>query len=79
MSVSGVVVACRPQHLAQVAAGVEALAWAQVHHRDTEGRLVVTIDADNEGQSAARLLDLQRLPHVLMAEMVQYVINDDQP
>ena len=77
MNVSGVVVACRPEHLDPVAEAVEALPWAQVHHRDGQGRLVVTIEAADEDEGAARLRGLQQLEHVVMAEMAESVTLPD--
>ena len=77
MNVSGVVVACRPESLDLVAEAVEAFAWAQVHHRDGHGRLVVTIEAADEGEGAARLRDLQQIEHVVMAEMAESVTLPD--
>jgi nitrate reductase NapD len=77
VNVSGVVVACRPEHLDPVAEAVEALGWAQVHHRDDHGRLVVTIEAADVGEGAARLRDLQQIEHVVMAEMAESVTLPD--
>jgi len=78
VNVSGIVVACRPENLDPVAEAVEAFPWAQVHHRDPLGRLVVTIEAANEGQGAARLRDLQQLEQVVMAEFAEYVTLPDE-
>lgn len=77
MNVSGVVVACRPEHLDPVAKAIETLAWAQVHHRDERGRLVVTIEAVDGHEGAARLRELQQLEHVAMAEMAESVTVPD--
>jgi nitrate reductase NapAB chaperone NapD len=73
LNISGVVVACRPQSLDAVARAVEAFAWAQVHHRDDSGRLVVTIEAADADEGAARLQDLQGVEHVAMAEVAESV------
>jgi nitrate reductase NapAB chaperone NapD len=66
-------VACRPEHVPGVLEALRGLSWAQVHHRDALGRLVVTIDAADGGASASHIRELQQLPHVLMAELVEYV------
>ena len=47
MTVSGIVVACRPEHLAEMTEAVNAFSWAEVHYTDPKGRLVVTIEADD--------------------------------
>jgi nitrate reductase NapAB chaperone NapD len=65
VTVSGIVVACRPEHLAETTEAVDAFPWAEVHYSDPNGRLVVTIEADGVGESMDRLKDLQDLPRVL--------------
>ncbi len=65
MIISGVVLASRPEHLAEVSQALEAITWADVHFSDPKGRLVVTIEAADLDQSADRLKELQRLAHNL--------------
>ncbi len=77
MIISGIVVASRPEHLAEVSQELEAISWAEVHFSDPRGRLVVTIEATDLDQSADRLKELQELPRVLMAELGQYCIEED--
>jgi nitrate reductase NapD len=76
--ISGVVVASRPEHLAEVSQALETISWAEVHFSDQRGRLVVTIEAANLDQSADRLKELQDLPCVLMAELAQYCIEEEE-
>ncbi|HEY5657391.1 MAG TPA: chaperone NapD [Myxococcota bacterium] len=75
MTISGIVVACRPEDLEATAGAVDALPWADVHYRDPRGRLVVTIEAADVDESVDRLGALQRLPRVLSAELAQYCID----
>ncbi len=79
MIISGIVIASRPEHLAEVSQAVEAIPWADVHFSDPRGRLVVTIEATDLDQSANRLRELQALPYVLMAEaeLAQYCIEEE--
>ena len=77
MTVSGIVVACRPEHLAEMTRAVNAFSWAEVHYADPNGRLVVTIEADDVEESMGRLKDLQGLPRVLMAELAEFAIEDE--
>jgi nitrate reductase NapAB chaperone NapD len=76
--ISGIVVASRPEHLAELSQALEAISWADVHFSDPRGRLVVTIEATDLDQSADRLRELQELPRVLMAELAQYCIEEDR-
>jgi nitrate reductase NapD len=77
VTISGIVVACRPEHLDETRHVVNALSWAEVHYTDSEGRLVVTIEAEDVGTSMDRLKDLQKLPRVLMAELAEFVVEDE--
>ena len=51
--------------------------WAHVHSRKPEGRLIITIDAMDTDQSMERLLEIQRLPEVTMAEIIVYCCDDE--
>lgn len=77
MTVSGIVLACRPEHLASMTDVVNEFSWAEVHYSDPEGRLVVVIEADDVEQSMDRLKELQTLPRVLMAELAEFVVEED--
>lgn len=77
MNVSGIVVACRPADLGTVGESLDALAWAEVHYTQPDGRMVVTIEGRDEDESMARLQQVQALSHVLMAEMAAYYVDPD--
>ena len=77
MTVSGIVVVCRPEHLAEMTKAVNAFPWAEVHYTDPNGRLVVTIETDGVEESMDRLEDLQGLPRVLMADLAEFAIEDE--
>ena len=77
MIISGIVMASRPEDLAEMSRAVEAISWVDIHFSDPKGRLVVTIEAADLDQSMDRLMELQELPHVLMAELAQYCIEEE--
>jgi nitrate reductase NapAB chaperone NapD len=77
MTVSGIVVACRPEDLARTSEAVNALAWAEVRYSDPAGRLVVIIEADDVAESMNRLKELKELPRVLMAELAEFAVEED--
>jgi nitrate reductase NapAB chaperone NapD len=77
MSVSGIVVLCRPEDLAETAETLAALPWAEVHHRSGEGRLVATIEAAETEEHVAHLREIQELPGVLSAEMAAYYVDEE--
>ena len=76
VTISGVVVRCRPEDRGPVRAALQALPWADTHQEDESGRLIVTIEAQDVDQSSQRLLEIQSLPRVLSAELASYVIDD---
>ena len=69
--------ASRPEQLDQLRERVNRIEWADAHFSDPNGRLVVTIEAEDIDESMERLKELQQLPDVLMAEMSQYYIEDE--
>jgi nitrate reductase NapAB chaperone NapD len=77
VNISGIVVACRPEDLAETAEAVDALPWAEVHYTDPRGRLVATLEAADTDESVARLQEVQALPRVLMAELAGYYLDEE--
>lgn len=76
--ISGVLVVAKPEHQSQVRTALEVLPWADVHHGDPDGRLVITIEADDTDQAIARLREVQELPRVILAEMVEHFVEDNR-
>jgi nitrate reductase NapD len=76
MMVSGVLVVAKPEHQSQVRTALEVFPWAEVHHEDPDGRLVITIEADDTDQAIARLQQVKELPRVVLAEMVEHHLDD---
>ncbi len=78
MMISGVLVVARPEHQSQVRTALELLPWAEVHHEDPDGRLVITIEAADTDQAIARLREVKELPRVILAEMVEHYVEDER-
>ena len=78
MPVSGVLVACRREHLARVGTALRAIPGVDIHHADPSGRLVVTIEGPTTVGCAERLRAIQALPDVLSAEMAMHVFEDER-
>ncbi len=76
MLISGVVVACLPEHIPSVSDAINALEWAEVHYTDPNGKLVVTIEAADADASGECIQTLQGLPHVSMAAMSEFIDED---
>ena len=78
MIISGIVMASRAGRLAELLETLSAIAWLDVHFTEESGRMVVTIEAVDVGQSMDRLRELQELPDVRMAELSQYYIEGNE-
>lgn len=78
MIISGIVMATRPERVATLCDAISEISWADVHYTEPDGRMVVTIEADDIEESMSRLGRLQELPHVMMAELAQYFVGDDE-
>lgn len=76
--ISGIVVASRPDHIGAVSEAVEAHPWAEVHYTDTQGRMVVTVEANGVEESMERLQLLQELPQVLSVSLAEYCLEGDE-
>ena len=74
--ISGVLVVSKPEHQSRVRTALELLPWVEVHHEDPDGRLVITIEADDIDQATARLCEVKEMPRVLMAEIVEHHVED---
>jgi len=70
---AGVLVHADPATQEQVAAAIDALPWAEVHHRDGEGRMIAVVEGADAEEEAAHLMRLREVPGVLGAlPVVQY-------
>jgi nitrate reductase NapAB chaperone NapD len=78
MMISGVLVVAKPEHQSQVRTALEVFPWAEVHHEDPDGRLVITIEAHDTDQAIARLREIKELPRVVLAEMVEHHVEDER-
>ena len=78
MMISGVLVVAKPEHQSQVRTALEVFPWAEVHHQDPDGRLVITIEANDTDQAIARLQEIKDLPRVVLAEMVEHHVEEER-
>ena len=72
MNISSAIVHASPGALSIVEAGLAALAGVEVHAISPEGKLIVTIETDDDGSNVATYEHLGRLDGVLSAAMVYH-------
>jgi nitrate reductase NapD len=80
MNISGVIVRARPEHAPAVRRRLVKLPGVEVHGAGEDGRMVVTIERDDDGATADTFTRLSRLDGVLSASMVYHhiVTNPDE-
>ena len=78
MNLSGILVMAKPENLPGVVADLAALPGVEVHQQDPAGRVVVVLEADSVRAETDGLRRIQKLPGVLMAEMVVHYFEDDE-
>lgn len=72
MHISGVIVHARPERAAQVHERLAAIDGVEVHSSDVEGKLIVTLEKEDEKTTVDTFGLLNELPDVLAATMVYH-------
>jgi nitrate reductase NapD len=72
MNISSAIVHVRPGDVAIVEAGLAALDGVEVHAVSAEGRLIVTIETEDDAGNVATYERIGRLDGVLSAAMVYH-------
>lgn len=72
MNISSAIVHARPGRLPEVQNGLASLAGVQVHGVSPEGKLIVTIETDDEGGNVDLYERIGRLAGVMSTAMVYH-------
>ncbi len=70
INVCGVLVFARPEYIGTVRAKLESEDGVEVHATTDNGRLVVTVEKEDQQQTGDMLNRIQSLDHVISASMV---------
>ncbi len=76
MNISSIVVTTRPEHLEEVEAALLDSGLCDVHFKDEQGRIVVTVEGDDDGDESKKLKAIAELPHVAGA-VFSYTYSDE--
>jgi nitrate reductase NapD len=76
MNISGVVVKTFPANIDAVWQTLAKMEGVEVHAANEDGRMVVTIEKQREGDIADLLVHMQDVPGVLSASMVYHQFED---
>jgi nitrate reductase NapAB chaperone NapD len=78
MNVSGILVSALPSHVAELVDALARLPLTEVAQVDAPGgRIVVVQERESVAQEFDGLRAIQRLPHVLSADLVMHYFGDD--
>lgn len=72
MNISSAIIHALPGGVAVVQAGLATLAGVEVHAISPEGKLIVTIETDDDGSNAATYQLIGQLDGVMSAAMVYH-------
>lgn len=70
MNISGIVVQAHPENLAALQAQIAALAGAEVHAAQPDGRMVITVEDTPDAVPSETIMKVQLLPGVLGTAMI---------
>jgi nitrate reductase NapAB chaperone NapD len=77
VTVTGILVVCKPEAVSDVASDIRHFEWAHVHYTDPNGRFVITVEASSTEEGIERQLIIQKLPRVILAEMVEHYVGEE--
>ena len=72
MHISGILVHAKPGHIAQARSQLAGIAGVEIHVGDEDGKLIITLEQQDEETTVATFELLNRLPDVLSATMVYH-------
>jgi nitrate reductase NapD len=73
--IASILVQARPECLVAVEAAITALAGCEIYGRDPKGKLIVVVDAGDEGVIGTTLNTIALLPDVYSASLVFHAID----
>lgn len=77
MNISSVIVSAQPDRAASVRSGLEQIAGVEVHAASDDGRFVVTIETDTDGETVSTYERLGRMDGVMAVAMVYHQLESD--
>jgi len=68
------VVMVRPDKMRQAQASINEIEGGEIHAQSEQGKMVVTLEAENNSELVERIDQVQHLPNVLSASLVYHQI-----
>ncbi len=77
MNISGIVVHAHPDKLEKVRVLLEAIPGVEIHAAGQDGKMVVTIEKNNDRETADIFEEIGKVPGVLSTAMVYHHFEPD--
>ena len=77
MNISSIIVHAQPTQLASVRGGLEQIPGVEIHAVTDDGKLVVTIETDTDGETAGTFDRINLMDGVMSAAMVFHQFESD--
>jgi nitrate reductase NapD len=73
--IASLLVHAMPANLDRIAAAIEELGGAEVHAKDPVGKILVTLESENEAEILSRISEIQDMECVLNAVLVYHEVE----
>jgi nitrate reductase NapD len=77
MSICSVIIRTLPENVPAVEFALKKIDLCEVHFKDNEGRIVVTVEAGDPEEEMAKLDEIKQIRHVLSVDLV-YATSDPE-
>ena len=77
MNISSIIVHAQPTELASVRGSLEQIPGVEVHAATDDGKLIVTIETDTDGETAGTFDHINAMDGVMSAAMVFHQFESD--
>ncbi len=77
MNIASLLVETKPENLEPLIRKVSGFPWAEVHHTEKEGRMIITVEGETSGDDVANFKTIKSLPEVISTSMIEYCFEED--
>ncbi|OQX76358.1 MAG: nitrate reductase [Bacteroidetes bacterium 4484_276] len=77
MNLSSIVIQTKAEYLDEVLEAVKKSDFCEYHLHDDKGRIIVTIEGKDTDEEIRKLRVIEKIPHVISAEMV-FAYSEDE-
>ncbi len=78
MNIASLLVETQPENVASLIQTINSFPWAEVHHSEQDGRMIVTVEGETSKEDVANFKTIKSLPQVLSASMVEYCFEEEK-